>query len=83
MDQLNRSNKHRGEVIEIYDNGMTAAVRFTSGRIECVKHNGTAGNPDKSQHAFEMGQKGMVDYVRGLNGWHWVFSPFKYEAKEK
>lgn len=75
MDQLNRSNKHRGEVIEIYENGLRAAVRFTSGRVECVTRRGMAID-------FKIGQRGMVDYVRCLNGYEWNFIPFGYEVKE-
>lgn len=67
MGQLDRSNRHRAEVIEIYENGAKAAVRFTSGRVECVCKRGM--QPD-----FELGQKGTVDYVRGLNGYEWVFA---------
>ena len=70
MDQLNRSNRHRAEVIEIYENGLRAAVKFTSGRIECVVRRGLS--PD-----FSIGQTGMVDYVRCLNGYEWTFVPFK------
>lgn len=70
MDQLTRSNKHRAEIIEIYDNGLRAAAKFTSGRIECVVRRGQA--PD-----FQLGMKGMVDYVHCLNGWEWNFTPFK------
>lgn len=74
MDQLNRSNKHRAEVIEIYENGLRAAVKFTSGRIECVVRRGMASN-------FELGMRGMVDYTRCLNGHEWTFEPFKNQSK--
>lgn len=73
MDQLNRSNKHRAEVIEIYENGLRAAVKFTSGRIECVVRRGT-------QDEFYIGQRGMVDYTRCLNGYEWSFAPFKNQC---
>ena len=72
MDQLNRSNRHRAKVIEIYGNGASAAVEFTSGRIEHVRKIGSA-------IPFEMGMRGMVDYVRSLNGYEWLFEPFKNE----
>lgn len=70
MDQLNRSNKHRAEVIEVYGNGLRAAVRFTNGRIECVVRRGM-------EIDFKIGMRGMVDYVRSLNGYEWSFVPFK------
>lgn len=70
MPQLDRSNKHRAEVIEIYENGAKAAVKFVSGRIECVVFRGMGPR-------FELGQKGMVDYVRTMAGYEWVFNPFK------
>ena len=65
-----KSHKHRAEVIEIYENGLKAAVKFSSGRVECVVHRGM--NP-----AFELGQKGMVDFVRSLIGFEWSFTPNK------
>ena len=68
------SNKHRAEVIEIYNNGAQAAVRFDSGRIECVLHRGM--NPP-----FHVGQRGMVDFVRALNGYEWVFDAFKSQTR--
>lgn len=77
MDQLNRSNKHRAEIIEIYENGKMAAVKFSSGRIECVNHRGDSGSPGVNQPSFYIGQRGMVNYVRTLNGYGWVFNPFK------
>lgn len=67
MDQLQRSNRHRAEIIEVYPDGK-AAVKFTSGRIECVMPRGVQ---------LVVGQRGMVDYVRSLNGYEWVFDPFK------
>lgn len=77
-----RSYRHRAEVIEIYDNGLKAAVKFYCNvkrgeRIECVNHNGTAGNADQSQVPFYIGQTGMVDFIRSLNGFNWVFTPSK------
>lgn len=76
------STRHRAEVIEIYDNGLKAAVKFYCNfkrgeRIECVNHNGTAGNPNTMQSPFHIGQTGMVDFVRGIQGWNWVFIPSK------
>lgn len=66
-----KSNRHRAEVIEIYENGAQAAVRFTSGRIECVLHRGM--NPP-----FQIGQKGTVDFVMiAYNHGEWTF-----DAKE-
>lgn len=65
-----KSNRHRAEVIEIYQNGAQAAVKFTSGRIECVCHRGMVA-------PFFIGQKGTVDFVRALNGYEWVFKPAK------
>lgn len=64
--QLERSNRHHAEVIEIYPAEAKAAVKFSSGRIECVVKRGMT--PD-----FVIGQKGMVDYVRSMNGYEWVF----------
>lgn len=74
MDQLTRSNKHRAIVIEIYENGLRAAVQFTSGRVECVVRRGMAEN-------FTIGMKGMADYTRCLNGWEWTFNPSKTQVK--
>ena len=73
--QLTRSNKHRAKVIEVYDNGLTAAVKFSSGRIECVVRRGFS--PD-----FKIGMTGMVNYVKCLNGYEWNFVPFKKQSKE-
>lgn len=72
MGRSNRSNKHRGTVIEIYESG--AAVKFychlkRGERIEYVLNRG--------QIKFELGQTGMVDYVRALNGYEWIFTPSK------
>lgn len=80
--QLDRSNKHRAKVIEIYEDGRRAAVQFSSGRIECVNHRGDGGSPGVSQPPFYIGQAGMVDYVRTLYGYGWVFNPFKYELSK-
>ncbi len=71
-----KSNKHRAEVIEIYENGLRAAVKFSSGRVECVVRRGMA-------EPFEMGQTGWVDYGRCLGGFEWSFTPFKRVAKAK
>ena len=60
------SNRHRGEVIEVYENGERAAIKFTSGRIECVNRRGMAPT-------FSVGQKGMVDYVPCIGGYEWTF----------
>lgn len=65
-----KSHKHRAEVIEIYDNGAKAAVKFSSGRIECVVKRGFG--PE-----FKIGMRGMVDFVRTLNGFEWTFTPSK------
>lgn len=65
---MTKSNKHFAEVIEVYNGGAQAAVRFTSGRIECVQARGMTPR-------FEVGQKGMVDFVRCLNGFEWTFTP--------
>ncbi len=67
MGQLNRSNKHRARVIEIYENG-SAAVEFTSGRIEHVLYHGFGPS-------FYVGMTGTVDYVRSVNGYEWIFTP--------
>ena len=64
-----KSNKHRAEVIEVYNTG-SAAVRFTNGRIEHVLRSGFG--PD-----FKVGQRGTVDYVRTLNVYVWNFTLFK------
>ena len=69
-----KSNKHRAEVIEVYENEGKAAVRFESGRIECVIRRGMAGE-------FKMGMRGMVDYVPSLNGYEWAFTPFKNQKE--
>lgn len=66
MGYQGKSHRHRAEVIEIYQDGAQAAVRFTSGRIECVLHRGF--NPP-----FTIGQKGMVDFTRTATGWEWTF----------
>lgn len=76
------STRHRAEVIEIYDNGLKAAVKFYCNfkrgeRIECINYNGTAGNPSQIQPPFHIGQKGMVDFVRSINGYHWIFEANK------
>jgi hypothetical protein len=70
--QLDRSNKHRAEVIEVYPEEGKAAVRFTSGRIECVARRGMVAE-------FYVGQKGMVDFVPlpNGNGYEWIFEPAK------
>lgn len=81
MDQLNRSNKHRATVIEIYEAGMVAAVKFDSGRIESIKHPGTSPNGDRWE--FYIGQRGMVDYVRNLTGYQWSFEPFKSQKNKE
>ncbi len=65
-----RSHKHRAEVIEVYQDGAQAAVRFTSGRIECVNRRGMAPS-------FRIGQRGTVDFVRCLNGFEWTFTAKK------
>jgi hypothetical protein len=70
MDQLNRSNKHRAEIIEVYENGLKAAAKFSSGRIECIVRRGIAID-------FKIGMRGMVNYTRRLNGYEWTFEPFK------
>lgn len=70
MTQLERSNRHRGEVIEVYEGGSKAAVRFSNGRIECVVKRGM-------NQGITLGERGMVDYVPSLNGYEWVFQPFK------
>jgi len=64
------SHRHRAEVIEVYENGSRAAVRFASGRIECVNRRGFS--PD-----FKVAQRGTVDFVRSLNGFEWIFTPSK------
>jgi hypothetical protein len=62
-----RSNRHRAEIIEVYENGARAAAQFASGRVECVCRRGMVP-------AFEVGMKGMVDYVRSFQGYEWVFT---------
>lgn len=81
---MTKSNKHRAEVIEIYENGLKAAVKFYCNykrgeRIECVNHNGTEGNPNKTQVPFHIGQKGWVKYsmTLTLNGSMWSFEPYE------
>jgi hypothetical protein len=65
-----KSNRHRAEVIEVYDGGNSAAVKFSSGRIEHVVRRGSFTMP------FSLGQRGHVDFVPSLNGWEWTFEPF-------
>lgn len=62
------SNRHRVEIIEVGAGG--AAARFTSGRVEWIVSHADAP-------AFEVGQRGMVDFVYGgANGGDWTFTPF-------
>lgn len=61
-----KSNRHRATVIEVYPHTGEAAVRFTSGRIECVVPRGG--------QTYEVGDTGMVDFVRGIQGFEWVFA---------
>lgn len=76
-DQLPRSIQHRGEVIEIYENGrLKAAVKFYCNikrgeRIEIIDHN--VPSPDGARVEFYVGQKGVIHYVCSLNGHYWVF----------
>lgn len=65
-----QSHKHKAEIIEVYEGGLKAAVKFSSGRIECVVRRGTAAN-------FEVGTRGMVDFVPCLHGFEWSFTPAK------
>ncbi len=68
-----RSHRHYAEVIEIYENGLKAAVKFSSGRIECVVRRGMA--PD-----FVLGMRGTVDFVPCLNGMEWQFTQLKKDS---
>lgn len=68
-----RSNRHKAEVIEVYEDGLKAAVKFychvkRGERIECVVRRGETPK-------FELDQTGMVDFVRCLNGMEWTFIP--------
>lgn len=67
------SHKHRAEIIEIYEYGAKAAVKFSNGRVECVCKRGASIVP------FKVGQRGWVDYTRSLHGFEWVFKPFRSE----
>lgn len=63
-------HRHRGEVIEVYNNGNDAAIKFTNGRIEHVIRRGFS--PD-----FYIGMKGWVEYIPHVNGFFWDFTQFK------
>jgi hypothetical protein len=63
------TNRHRAEIIEVYENGARAAARFASGRVECVCRRGM-------MPTFEVGQRGWVDYTRCLSGYEWTFVHF-------
>jgi len=68
-----KSHRHRAEVIEIYESGAKAAVKFSSGRIECVLKTGMGP-------AFKCGQKGMVDFLASnRGGYEWFFMANKGE----
>ena len=70
-----RNHNRRGEVIEIYENGMVAAIRLSSGRVECVRHNGTCPNGERVE--FFIGQRGVARYSLTSNGHLWTFQAFK------
>lgn len=74
--------RHKGTVIEVYNNGSQAAVEFYCNfkrgkRIECVNHPGSG--IDGSIPAFHVGQSGIVGYQRTLNGYIWTFEPSNNE----
>lgn len=67
------AKRHRAEVIEVYDQGARAAVRFRwrgRDRIECVIRRGMVP-------LFTVGAKGWASYQRCLGGFEWTFTPFK------
>lgn len=75
MDRFGKSHRHKAEVIEVYENGLKAAVKFYCSvkrgeRIECVVKRGITPN-------FALGMTGMVDYGRCLSGYEWTFTPNK------
>ena len=77
---MSKSYRHKAEVIEIYDNGLRAAVKFYCNikrgeRIECVNNDGTS--PNGTRIDFSIGQKGTIDYGRIIGGYGWTFEPFK------
>ena len=70
---MSKCPKRKGEVIEIYRNGAEAAVRFKSGRVECVLRAGM-------QSDFYVGQRGWTTYHLTVNGSRWGFEPFKNQG---
>jgi hypothetical protein len=81
QEYLDQGHKHKAEVIEIYDDGLRAAVKFYCNtkkgeRIECVNRDYNL----QGETNFFIGQKGTVDYVRSLNGYRWVFVPVNLQG---
>lgn len=63
--------RFRCEIIELYNGGLTAAVRFEGkGRVECI-------NREQSNIDFKIGFKGIASYNRVINGYLWFFEGFK------
>lgn len=70
--------RHHGEVIELYPDQGLAAIRFKSGRVECVRRLGSFV-PD-----FFIGQTGWIEYVKTPSGFdEWSFNPHKKQEKKQ
>jgi hypothetical protein len=74
------SNKHRAEVIEVYENEGKAAVRFSlrgRERVECVSlYLGPSGEK------LVVGMKGWTTYTVTPNMGIWGFTPSKKQMQE-
>lgn len=74
--KMNQAYKHRGKVIEVYDNGTTAAIEFSSRgkrRVECVH---VSQFEQRSERTLEVGQKGWITYRSSERIGLWYFSLF-------
>lgn len=69
---MSKANRHRAEVIEVYDNG-SAAVRFKWRGRERVEHVIKRGDVPN----FTVAMRGIVDFVYTGHSGEWVFTPAK------